>query len=420
MAKRDKKQRPAKMTRKYQSRVERERRQIRYILTGVGVVVAIIVLLLAAGLYKTQVADPAATRRAKDELKEIPAVTVNGTMVSVADWQSRVRYERQLRINQIAQIDQQLSFFDPASEFGQQLIEQGQAQIQEIRNLLDLGDGIAADVLDQMVEEQLIRQEAAQRGIAVTPDELQEFIEVNLFAYPYPPTPEPVPTLPPPTLAPTATVTPEPTLAPTPTSTPRSLEDFESDYEQYTEQVLEITQMSEQVWRSMIEGELYREKLLEVFGAEVETEVQQVQGRYIVTQDQETAEALLARLEAGETFEALEQEIEADESEEPKARTGRFDWSPLGVIQQRFGEEFAAIVFNTSAGQYANQVISGTTGDQFYLVYVEGNETRELADYLIDQQRSDLFQSWLDEQKLGDGIVYGDWRLYIPREPSIQ
>ena len=227
MAKRDKKQRPAKMTRKYQSRVERERRQIRYILTGVGVVVAIIVLLLAAGLYKTQVADPAATRRAKDELKEIPAVTVNGTMVSVADWQSRVRYERQLRINQIAQIDQQLSFFDPASEFGQQLIEQGQAQIQEIRNLLDLGDGIAADVLDQMVEEQLIRQEAAQRGIAVTPDELQEFIEVNLFAYPYPPTPEPVPTLPPPTLAPTATVTPEPTLAPTPTSTPRSLEDFE-------------------------------------------------------------------------------------------------------------------------------------------------------------------------------------------------
>jgi parvulin-like peptidyl-prolyl isomerase len=243
---------------------------------------------------------------------------------------------------------------------------------------------------------------------------------VNLFAYPYPPTPEPVPTLPPPTLAPTATVTPEPTLAPTPTSTPRSLEDFESDYEQYTEQVLEITQMSEQVWRSMIEGELYREKLLEVFGAEVETEVQQVQGRYIVTQDQETAEALLARLEAGETFEALEQEIEADESEEPKARTGRFDWSPLGVIQQRFGEEFAAIVFNTSAGQYANQVISGTTGDQFYLVYVEGNETRELADYLIDQQRSDLFQSWLDEQKLGDGIVYGDWRLYIPREPSIQ
>jgi hypothetical protein len=366
------------------------------------------------------VADPAATRRAEDELKEIPAVTVNDTMVSIADWQSRVRYERQLQINQIAQIDQQLSFFDPTSEFGQQLIEQGQAQIQQISNLLDLGDGIAADVLDQMVEEQLIRQEAAQRGIAVTPEELQKFIEVNLFAYPYPPTPEPVPTLPPPTLAPTATVTPEPTLAPTPAPTPRSLEDFESDYEQYTEQVREITQMSEQAWRSMIEAELHREKLLEAFGAEVETDVQQVQGRYIVTQDQETAEALLARLEAGEGFEALEQEIEADESAEPAARTDRFDWAPLGVVQQRFGEEFAAIVFNTSAGQYANQVIPSTTGDQFYLVFVEGNETRELADYLIDQQRSDLFQSWLDEQKLGDGIVYGDWRPYIPREPSLQ
>jgi parvulin-like peptidyl-prolyl isomerase len=420
MAKRDKKQRPAKMTRKYQSRVERERRQIRYLLIGVGVVVAVIVLILAAGLYKTQVAEPAATRRAQDELKEIPAVTVNGTMISIADWQARVRYERQLRINQIAQINQQLSYFDPSTEFGQQLIQQGQAQIQEITNLLDLGDGIAADVLDQLVEEQLIRQEAARRGITVTPEELQRFIEVNLFAYPYPPTPEPVPTLPPPTLVPTATVTPEPTLAPTPTPTPRSLEDFENDYQEYTEQVREITGMSEQAWRSMIEGELYRDKLLEAFGAEVETNVQQVKGRYIVTQDRETADALLARLEAGETFEALEQEIDADQSEEPQARTGSFDWSPLGVVQQRFSETFATIVFNTSAGQYAGEVIPDTTGEQFYLVYVEGNEIRELAAYLIEQQRNDLFQTWLDEQKLGDGIVYGDWRPYIPREPSIQ
>ena len=108
MAKREKKQRPVKMTRKYRSRVEQERRQIRYIFTGIGAMAVVIVLVLLAGLYKTQVADPAATRRAKDALKTIPAVTVTDTMISISDWQARVRFERQLYINQIAQINQQL------------------------------------------------------------------------------------------------------------------------------------------------------------------------------------------------------------------------------------------------------------------------------------------------------------------------
>jgi hypothetical protein len=418
MAKRDKKPRPAKFTRKYQSRVEREQRQIRYLLIGISAVAAIIILILVAGIFKTQVADPAATRNAKEALKSLPAATVNGSMISIADWQARVRYERQLRINQIAQLNQQLSFFDPSTEFGQQLINQGQAQIQEIQNLLNLGDGIASDVLSQMIDEELMRQEADRRGIAVTPQELQKFIEVDLFGFPFPPTPEPVPTLPPPTLSPTATVTPEPTPSPTIPPTPRSREDFESDYQQYTEQVKEITEMSEEQWRSMLEAELLRDKLVEAFGAEVETEALQAKGSYIVTQDIAGAEAVLGRLAAGETFEALVEEIGADESEEPAAQAGSFDWSPATLLSQRFGDQFATVVMDTDAGNYSRTAISALDGG-FYLVYVEEKEVRELADYLLEQQRNDALDSWLETQQQGDGIVYGNWQDYIPREPSL-
>lgn len=419
MAKSEKKQRPAKMTRKHISRVERERRQIRYILIGTGAVAVVTILLLLVGLYQTQVANPAATRRAKEELKSIPAVTVHDETISIADWQARVRLERQFQIGQIFQISQQMELFDRSTEFGQQLIDQGQAQIDEIISQLELGDTIAAQALDQMVEEQLIRQEATRRGITVAPEELQEYIEVSLFAYPYPPTPEPIPTLPPPTLAPTATVTPEPTTTPTVAPTPRSLEDFQTEYTQYLEQVEEISEMPEELWRAMIEGALYSEKLLEAFGAEVETNVQQIKGSYIAAQDLETAQALLSRLEAGETFEALTEEIDADESEEPTARTGLFDWSPLDIMRQRFGEEFANLAFNTSAGDYVRFPIPATE-EQFYLVYVEGKQVRELDDYLIEQRKYDLFQSWLDEEKLDEGIVYGNWREYIPLEPSLE
>jgi hypothetical protein len=417
MAKRRKKQRPAPMTRKYRSRVEQEQRQLRYIRFGAIGVLLVIVLLAVMGLYKTRVADPAATRSAKEALKSLPAFTVDNTTVSVAEWQARVRYERQLRINQIAQINQQLSLFDPATEFGQQLISQGQAQIQEISNQLDLGSGIAADVLDQMVNEQIIRKEARRRGIVVTPDDLQKYIEVNLFSYPYPPTPEPFPTLPPPTLSPTATVTPEPTLTPTVPPTPRSLQDFETDYEQYTEQVREITEMTAEQWRSMIEGVLYRERLLEAFGAEVESNILQAKGGYIVAPDLETADELLGRLDAGETFETLAEEIDADESEEPIARTGSFDWSPATILSQTFGDQFATVVMNTDAGGVSRTAISAPDGG-FYLVYVEEREVRELADFLLERQRVDAFEGWLDAQKLDEGIEYGSWQDYIPSEPS--
>jgi parvulin-like peptidyl-prolyl isomerase len=416
VAKREKKRRPAKMTRKYRSRVEQEQRQIRYILWGTGIVVAISIILLLTGLYQTQVTNPAATRRAKEGLKSLPAVTVNGTMISIADWQARVRYERLLNLEWIAQIKDQLSLFDENDEFGQQMIAQGRAQMQEIQDMLDLGDGIAADVLDQMVEEQLIRQEAARRGIVVTPEELQKHIEVSLFFYPYPPTSEPSPTIPPPTLPPTTTVTPEPTLTPRASPTPRSREDFEASYARRVELAKDFAEMSEEQWRSMVEGQLYSEKLLEAFGAEIETEVQQIKGSYIAAREQETARALWDRLDAGETFEALVEEIQADESEEPVAQADLFDWLPLGIIQEQLGTEFAAVAFNTDAGHYARGPILAADG-QYYLVYVEENEVRELTDYLLEQQRQEHLQSWLDQEKLGDGIVYSDWRDYIPREP---
>lgn len=426
MAKSEKKPIPARMTRKHRSRVEREQRQTRYVLVGTGIAVAISILVVFAGLVKTQIMDPQATRRAKESLKSVPVATVNGTMISVADWQARVRLQRQSYIRQIYQlaeqtylVDQQISELDPAdpsNELAQQMISQWRTQQQDMGDLLDAGDSIANDVLDRMVEGQLMRQEAARRSITVTPQELQEYIEVSLFNYPYPPTPEPYPTLPPPTLPPTATVTPEPT--PTASPTPRSQEEFEAEYEQWLEQAREIAEMSEAAWRASVEEDLYRQALLEAFGAEIETNVQQIKGSYIFAQERETADALLARLGAGATFAALVAEIQADESEEPAAFAGNFSWSSVESIQQRVGEEFAAAAFSLTAGSYAPEPIPTADG-QFYLVYVEESEVRELASYQVDQRRQELFQEWLDQAKTGDGIVYGNWRDYIPLEPSL-
>ena len=414
MAKREKRQRPVRMTRKYRSRMEKEQHQIRNIFIGIGLVAAVSVFVVLFGLYQTQVAEPEATRSAKKELETISAVTVDGTMISITEWQARVRFERMLNYDQAERINQQMNLFDPATELGQQLIQQGRVEIEQIQNLLELGDSIAADVLNQMVEEQLIRREAARRGIVITPEELQNHIEVTMFAFPFPPTPEPIPTLPAPTLPPTATVTPEPTIAPTAAPTARSREDFEANYGMYTQSIQDVTEMSEEMWRSMVEGSLYREKLLETF--QVETSVQQIQGSFITAYEQETTDTLLAQLQGGKSFEELVGEIQADTSEDQSAQAGDFDWAPIATIQQRFGEEFAKVAFNTSSGNYVRESIP--TGDgRFFLVYVKGNENQDLSDYMLEQQRQDLFQSWLDQAVRDGDAVHGDWRNYIPREP---
>ena len=417
MAKSEKKK-PVGISRKHRSRVEAERRKIRYIMIGLGTVIVVSVLVLLAGLYQTQVINPQATRDAKAALKSAPAVTVNGTVISIADWQARVRFERQLRINQILQMDQQLQMFDPNDEFGQMLIEQGTAQIQQMLEELEQGEVIGSDVLDQMVEEVLMRQGAAERGVTVTPEELQNFIEVSIFSYPYPPTPEPFPTTLPPTPESGATLVPTAVITPTLAPTPRSAEDFESSYAQYLGQVQDVTEMSEEDWRFMVESQLYLEALLKVFESEVKTEVKQIKGLYIVAQDQETANAFLERLNEGESFEALVDEIQADESEAPTAQSGSFDWLPLDVFQSRFGEQLGVMAFNTAPSEYLGVAMPGLDG-RFYLVYIEGNEERVLADYLVEQRVQESFQNWLDQQKASEGIVYGNWREYVPLDPSL-
>jgi hypothetical protein len=144
----------------------------------------------------------------------------------------------------------------------------------------------------------------------------------------------------------------------------------------------------------------------------------QAKGNYIVAQDLATADQLLGRLDAGETFETLAEEIDADESEEPTARTGSFDWSPATILTQTFGDQFATVVMNTDAGEVSRTAISAPDGG-FYLVYVEEKEVRELADHLLEQQRSDAFEGWLNAQRLDEGIEHGNWQDYIPSEPSL-
>src|SRR5512138_73057 len=202
---------PKVVTKKHLARLEREQRQIRLIRTIAIIGVIVVVGLLAYGYLKLNVLS----------LRE-PVAEVNGVKITTQQWQERVRLERVNLYNQLSRYQ----FFQQS--FGMDTTQQQQ----QIMSELDSTDTIGQNVLNQMVDEVLIRQEAEKRGIKVTSEEVDKLLQE---AYAFYPNGSPTPTITPtavkyPTMsAQELTIYPStltPTTAPTETTAPSSTPDL--------------------------------------------------------------------------------------------------------------------------------------------------------------------------------------------------
>ena len=114
-----------------------------------------------------------------------PVANVRGEEIALGDWQDRVRYQRaQFIINMEDQLE---SFGDVG------LVQQFNGQ--QIQLLQD-GQELGRLVLEQMVDETIIRQEAAKRNITVSSAEIDAAIGEQ-FSYYGGEAPTPLPTRPP-------------------------------------------------------------------------------------------------------------------------------------------------------------------------------------------------------------------------------
>jgi peptidyl-prolyl cis-trans isomerase D len=195
----------APLSRKHVARLQRERFYIR-LLTGIasGIIVAVILLLGYGILEQTYLQ------------YNQPVAVVNGEKITTRQFQARVRIQRLILQNNIQRYQQ----------LGQLFGVDVTSQIQPWQNLLNSPQELGKQVLDQLIEDALIRQEAQRRGITVLDAEVEQEIRAQFNFYPDgTPTPSPTatpfwtPTLSPETLA-LITLTPTATPLPSPTSTP--------------------------------------------------------------------------------------------------------------------------------------------------------------------------------------------------------
>lgn len=407
------------ITRRQLTRLEREERLRKGLTWGVLGVIVLVVGVLGYGLLYENV-----IKAAK------PVATVNGVVVSVREFQARVRYERWRLQRQLELLQLQQQSIDPSIEGSETYLQQITMAISQVQQSLDY---VGQQAHDELVREEMVRQEAAARGISVSEDELQRGIENVYFGYErdeatsssQDATPDPTIT---PVLVATEVMTPDEsdvltstgeltptaTAVPRATATPMTEEAFLSAYNSFLREDMRPLGVTEQLFRRWVHAEMLTESLRQDIAAEIPTSADQVQLRYLAMEGAELASETAARLDAGEDFQTLVDELEA--SPDVDAYSGEFPWYPrsilTGVVERSFGLEVVDLAFSLEVGAHSSAVAVGEEGTRYVIIQVLGHEERELEYGTYQQLIDETVSAWYEGQLAG--VVDTDYQIYIP------
>ena len=255
---------------------------------------------------------------------------------------------------------------------------------QQIQQLQFTEIMLPEQTLNQMIQEELIRQEAARRGLTVTAEEIDEETKTSfgdppvIETEPSPtaglagsaasqstdeaaPTAETAPTAeasPVAEAAPTAGADPTAGAAPAGEATPAATAVPVSpvptaDVQARLAEFLSIYEITEAEYKQMVEVQVLYRKLEESMGAEVPTSANQVHARHILVETEEKAKELVEKQRNGESFEELAKAESTDAGSKDQG-------GDLGWFGRRDGAEFDEVVFKLA--QYDHDPVSTTYG----------------------------------------------------------
>ena len=431
------------INRRHLARDQREQIQTNWVLWSSIIIVALVVILVSSALIFDQFVTPIQ-----------PIATVNGVEISIREFQARVSFERNNLVSQY------VSMVDLANQFGADPNSQAffQSQLNQLELALD-PESMGRQVLNTLVEEELIRQEAETRCISVSAAEVQAGID-EFFGYfgggqrptaSTEPTAEPTSTLSPmqmtltaPTATPTLSVTvpltdtgvisdtavvsdtteveeatPTPEieisdtvpLTPTATPTPFTEDAYAATAEAYYDFTDARLGFTDQDLYRLVEAQLLREMMSDLITIEVSEEQEQVWARHILVADEAAGIEVLERIEDGEDFYLLAVELSSDESNAHAG--GDLGWFSSGAMVA----EFEKVAFQLEIGEVSEPVVT-----QFgvHIIQQLGKEVRTLTPIEYDNLLNSTFQDWITSKRLQADVVVEDyWTDRTPTSPSI-
>ena len=156
------------VTKKHLARQQRERLQNRYILITSIAVILIVVGLIGYGIVQQYIIQP-----------QQPVAKVGDTNITTKQFQTFARYERVQWIQQY-QYYQQLQQLFGTDQSSLSYIQQLMSQIDLQLEPTTLGQ----NAVDYLVSNQIIQQEADKRGITVSKEEVDQYLQDYMGFYP--------------------------------------------------------------------------------------------------------------------------------------------------------------------------------------------------------------------------------------------
>jgi peptidyl-prolyl cis-trans isomerase D len=436
------------ITKKHLARKQREEKQTRFIIIGTIVIALLVVGLIGYGIVEQLILRP-----------NKPVANVGDQNITVSQFESRVKYTRAQMLTQAYQYYQ---FYSLYGDLGQSFLEAAQSIAGQLIQPVTLG----SDVLDEMINDIIIREEAAARGITVSSGEVDQALqdafgfypngtltptvtatlqatptysktELSLFPSTSTPTETVVPTETPnvtatpttteetqaaeetqgiteepaesqtPDVSPTITLTPTITSTPTPFTTEVYAQDLRDFNDMYSEYNFTIDKL-----RAIYETDLLGEKLQAEITADMVPVAEQIWARHILVETEEEAQAVLDKLNAGEDWCTLAAEYSLDESN--KDSCGDLGWFNRNTMV----ESFTDAAFSLDQGQISEPV---ETDYGWHIIQVIGKREAQIDPAQFEQDKADAFDAWLTEQRNSrdDIVIYDNWEDYVPTTPEI-
>jgi len=367
---------PKTPTRRQVARRVKEQKLNRILTWAAIGVVALIVLIIGYGLVSELVI------KARK-----PVARVDDVAITTQQYQRRLHYERLLMRQQLNFYQSYLFQLDPNDEAMQSFYQELQFMVSNLENQLsvNMASVLGKQVLDNMMEEELVRKEAQNLNLSVSQDDVALAIE-EMLGY-------------------------DRVAAATVTDT-TTIESFDALYKDFNDNILKPSRFSEQDFRAMVEANLLREQLQAIIGADIAQTSVQLESILFTVDSEEMGLALRELIDRGEDPEILAEEFNND----GHAGTAGYPlpWMPFDYLGAQLGAEIEQAAFNTPVGK-ASAPTLGSDG-QYYVIYVSGHEERPLDAAVMQQMRQEKYADWLNTQKLWQW-EYLDWEAAVLTTP---
>ena len=434
---------PKLVTRKHLARKEREEKQIKSALIATGVVIGLVLLLLAYVLIDSLYIQPNKT-----------VARVGEAEIKAGDFESNVIYSR---LNMISTANNYAYYAQLFGDSGSQFKSAGIELVAQLNNSELMGE----DVLNQMIDDQLIREEAEKLGVTVSEDEIQEVLQSSFAFFP---SGTKTPTITPtivntPTwsseqfalINPTETATPEPTFTATPdgweptqeatatseveevpeettptveptatqiptitpTATVYTTKLYGKELDNYLDNLKSYGITRDQV-EDIFRASLLRTKMSEELTKDMLPEEEQVWVRHILVDSQDLAQEVIEKLDNGEDWAALAAEYSTDTSNKDNG-------GDLGWIGQNdsFVDEFKVGAFQLYEAGEISEPIETSFG--WHVIQLVTRATNDISATKFQQNKQIFFENWLVELRDSrtDIQIEEIWKTLTPDIPAV-